>query len=580
LVKAVRRKALLLAAFAALVAVSPARLQAEPTELMPGVTYTQEVKRIGGKQVVLHIVTAPRPGGLYRLVPVLSNGTVTGRETLTEMQARLSSTATVVGVNGDFFNWDLGYPSGIFMRGGVLAARPVPTRSSLGIGVDGLFRLGRIRFSGTWTIGDVGRASLSQLNRPVPRKGAGLFTSLWGAETPRAKNALDVVVTGFPEAVPGADLTGEVVEVRRGGGTAIPAGGAVLQARGSARQLVAAAEPGLPLLVRLLLRPSWEGVADAIGGGPSLVENGKIVLPTEESFSDYQLLPRHPRTAVGQLADGRVVLVVADGRQSWSAGLDLWQLARELVGLGVVNGMALDGGGSTAIAFDGRILSTPSDGAERLIANALMVLYHGVYAPAPAVEVASPNGDGVADRQTLAYKVVRSSTVSARLLGPGGKVVWKEQGAKDPGTYPLVLGRQELKEGDWRWAVSAVDEEGNESKAERRFSVNNTLGFLELSAERLKVTRKGKGKLRLSFAMAHKARVEVTVENRLGRVVRTLLAAARRAPGEIELAWNGRSGSGNPVAAGTYTIRVRAVNGIGKVDLTGSVQVERGKRRS
>ena len=61
------------------------------------------------------------------------------------MQKRMSGNATVVGVNADLFNWQLGYPSGIFMRDGVLHGRPTSARSSLGIGVDGLLRIARDR---------------------------------------------------------------------------------------------------------------------------------------------------------------------------------------------------------------------------------------------------------------------------------------------------------------------------------------------------------------------------------------------------------------------------------------------------
>lgn len=576
--KGVRRKVLLLAVLAALVCTSgaPAAIL-ERTELMPGVTYTREVKMIHGEQVVVHVVVAPKPGsGLYRVVPVLSNGTITGRERLSEMQERLSSQATVVGVNGDLFNIGYGYPSGIYMRDGVLHGRPFGGRSALGIGGDGLLRVGRIDLSASWSIEGGNRAGLGQLNRPVAKSGAGLFTPSWGTETPHAKNAIDIVVSGLPATRPGEELGAEIVEVRRGGGTAVPEDGAVLQTRGTARRLAAAAAPGLSLAVRLALTPWWDGVADAIGGGPELVRGGKIIVPTDEDFSSSQLEPRHPRTAVGQRRDGRIVLMAVDGRQSWSAGVDLRDLARELVRRGVVTGMAFDGGGGTTIAFDGRVLNTPSDGAERQISDALMVLYYGVYAPPPRFPVLSPNGDGVAEAQQLAYKLVRASKVNARLIGPGGRVVWSDKGEKEAGVYPIAP-EGELREGTWEWIVTAVDEDGRESRAERRFSVNNTLGFLKLSGETLKVTRKGGGTLRLSFELAREARVSVIVQDHLGRVVRTVLFRVHRAAGEVSAAWNGRDDHGRAVRAGTYTVRVRAANEIGVADLAATVRVKRGR---
>lgn len=563
------RRTAALAAALALVLPAGAAAEVVTRELMPGVTYTREAKTVRGKPVIVHIVTAPKPGALYRLAPVLGGGLLTTRERVSAIQDRLSAQATVVGVNGDLSNIAQGYPSGIFLRDGILHAQPSSGRSSLGIGLDGVLRLARVGFVGRWGVGDAARRGLSQLNRPLDGPGIGLFTPSWGATTPRGASLLDVVIGGFTAALPNVDLPGQVIEVRPGGGTPIPPDGAVLQARGSRRAEVAAATAGMPFVTRLILTPWWEQVADAIGGGPALVREGRIVLPTTEQFTSYQLKPRHPRTAVGQLGDGRIVLVAVDGRSSRSVGMTMKDLARELVDLGVVTGMALDGGGSTTLAFDGNVLNTPSDGAERAASNALMVFYYGAYAPQPRTAVLSPNGDGVAEEQRLAYKIVRPATVDVRLVGPGGKV-FSEQGPKEPGTYPFVPDPGSLAEGTWRWIVEAVDDQGNASEARREFQVNNTLGFLRLSAERVKRGRS----VGVSFVLEHNARLAVTIENAAGKVVRTLFARAHKR-GEIELSWNGRSAQGKVVPAGRYSVRVGADNRLGPVELVASVVVRK-----
>jgi hypothetical protein len=373
---------------------------------------------------------------------------------------------------------------------------------------------------------------------------------------------LDVVVGGFPATAPNADLAGQVVSLKPGGGTTIPADGAVLQARGWWRNKVRDTAAGMPFVARLTLKPWWEQVADAIGGGPAIVRQGRVALPTSEQFGSYVLLPRHPRTAVGQLANGRIVLVAVDGRRSGSAGLSIRELARALVDLGVVTGMALDGGGSTTLAFEGNVLNTPSDGVERPVTNSLMVLYFGVYAAVPDAGVVSPNGDGVAERQRLAYKLVRPSTVDVRLVGPGGGRPIEESGQRRPGTYRFQPGTDGLAEGRWQWIVEAVDEDGNSSTARREFWVNNTLGFLELSRQRV---RRG-ASLGIEFTLAHDARLRVTVEKAGGGIVRTLISQARQ-QGEVDLTWNGRTGAGTRAARGDYLVRVRARNSLGPVEL-------------
>ena len=104
---------------------SSATAAGAPRELLPGVSYEKTTRATLNGPLVVHVITAPRPGGLYSLTPVLAKGTVLGRETVSSMQRRLSGQATMVGVNGDLFEWATGRPSGMLMIGGELIHAPV-----------------------------------------------------------------------------------------------------------------------------------------------------------------------------------------------------------------------------------------------------------------------------------------------------------------------------------------------------------------------------------------------------------------------------------------------------------------------
>ena len=79
-----------------------------------------------------------------------------------------------------------------------------------------------------------------------------------------------------------------------------------------------------------------------------VVRDGKPVFRSFEGFTPEQLVYRNSRSGVGQTADGRIVLVVADGRQpGYSAGLTNFELALTMMRLGCVTASALDSGGST-----------------------------------------------------------------------------------------------------------------------------------------------------------------------------------------------------------------------------------------
>jgi len=569
----VLRRVVFLAGFAAVLLPSAAT---GATELLPNVEYSRQVISTSAGPVVLHILIAPQPGGLYGLKPVLSNGRVTGRERVSAMQRRLAGRATLAGVNGDLFNWSTGHPSGIFLRSNVLATKPNVSRSSLGIGLDGFLHVGLLGYWGQWRVDGFGAHPFFELNRPLRyRKGIALYTPLWGARTPYRLGAREFVLARLKPVRPGIDTRALVVKVRRGSDRPIPAGGGVLQATGTWRGLLGAeARPGRCLTIRADLKNWWAGVRNAIGGGPELVRGGVAIHRAGEAFTASQL-GRNPRTAVGQLADGRTLLVVADGRSSRSVGLSIPQLADQMVRLGAVTAMALDAGGSSTMAFEGTVLNQPSDGSERAVSDALMVLYYGAYAREPRWATFSPNGDGYADVQRLYAKFVRTSTVQLKLVRPDGAVRWEYTASRAPGTITKDVSSRNLLQGTWRWIVSGVDDQGRSSHMERRFTVNDTLGFLTLSKSLMRVRVGAGGRLGISFRVARTANVVVTIKRRGGPIVRHLSSSTGSAPGAYTLVWNGRNDSGSVVRGGVFIARVRALNDIGPVLLQKSFVVRR-----
>lgn len=578
------RRILIGALLASLGAVIAAPARAATQVLMPNVSYKRTVQFTAHGPVVLNLITAPRPGGLYQLKPLLSNGTILGKERVTDMQKEVSGTATVAGVNGDLFNFKDGHPSGMLMQNRVLQSPPYRFRSSVGIGPNGKLNVQRVSFYGYWQ-GLGQRRPLTGLNQPPRGDGTSLFTPYWGASTPRIPGVAEAVLQPFPPAVPGGELAGTVTFQRTGGGTAIPRDGAVLLARGSqVAKLQQEATPGTQVLTRLILSPDWlaSGVTDALGGGPVIVRNGKAVWTAGEDFLPTQLGPRNPRTAVGQRRDGKIILLAVDGRRRGSSvGMTNWELAQAMVRLGAVTASALDAGGSTTMAFDGKLLNRPSDpGGERPVAETLAVLYSGVYAPAPALPVVSPNGDGIAERQQLSYKVVRTSMVTASLVGPGGATAFTDTGTREPGIYNFAwpsLTRRRTQDdplGRWRWVVKATDTGGQESSVERSFWLNDTLGFIRVAPRSVKLRKKSRRAVTARFKLAYAARVTPSIWTTRGTLIRRLptrnLAAGTRA-----ISWNGRFQNGRLVYRGTYVFKVFAQNAYGPVDLNQRFVVRR-----
>jgi hypothetical protein len=547
--------------------------------LMPGVTYENRLQFTRFGPMRLHILSAPKPdGNLYKLQPVLSNGSVIGRERVTVMQRRAAASSTVAGVNGDLFTVADGIPSNGLIQDGVLKTTPHPRRSMVGVDVAGNLRVEKIAMLGTWQ-GAGPRRPVHLLNRPAGPNGTTLYTPGYGPTTPATAGVTEVVLSPFPAATPNTDLVGFVTESRRGG-TPIPAGGAVLSARGTQGQRLAIEAGGGQLVtVRLVLRPEWRDVPEALGGGPIIVRAGRPIFNALEDFSTYHLNRRHPRTAVGQRADGRIVMVVVDGRRpGYSAGMTNFELAQIMIRLGAVTASGLDAGGSSAMAFDGQLLSRPSDsGGERMVAESLNVTYYGVYAPKLESSF-SPNGDGAGERQTLAYKIVRPSSITATLTGPGGATRTIDSGRRTPGVYSFnwtgrTNGSSE-PEGRWRFAVTAVDEEGKTSSADRAFMLNNTMGFLTVQPSRAVISRRRGGRIAIRFRLTRPANVSISITSKTGQLLRVVRNGQAPA-GQVTAVWDGRYPNRKAVFSGTYVAKVTAINSAGRAELARSFRVRR-----
>jgi len=108
----------------------------------------------------------------------------------------------------------------------------------------------------------------------------------------------------------------------------------------------------------------YENLLVGIGGGPTLVKNGILNITWNEEImwgSGVGLDNRDPRTAIGYTANKHVIMLVADGRQSESEGLALPEVAAFFIGLGCVEAMNLDGGGSTQMALGNQFVNSPSE---------------------------------------------------------------------------------------------------------------------------------------------------------------------------------------------------------------------------
>ena len=123
--------------------------------------------------------------------------------------------------------------------------------------------------------------------------------------------------------------------------------------------------------------PELSGVRFAIGGGNIMIRQGvvqDIQIPSGGAYKYRSVLERHPRSAVG-FNRTHIFLVEVDGRQpDLSVGMTLHELGEYMRGLGCEEAMNFDGGGSSTLWVDGKVVNSPCNGSERDIGNGLVVV--------------------------------------------------------------------------------------------------------------------------------------------------------------------------------------------------------------
>ena len=119
-----------------------------------------------------------------------------------------------------------------------------------------------------------------------------------------------------------------------------------------------------------------DGVVNLLAFGPSLVEDGEIVVDTNSEVG--QSMSSNPRTAIGIIDENRYIIVVSDGRTSESEGLSLYQLAEVMKSYGVKTAYNLDGGGSSTLYFNGQVINKPTTNgtiSERAVSDIVYIGY-------------------------------------------------------------------------------------------------------------------------------------------------------------------------------------------------------------
>jgi Phosphodiester glycosidase len=308
-------------------------------------------------------------------VGLLYPGRIAAVQTLSTMATRAGAFAAV---NGDFFNIGRsGAPVGPVVSGGQLLKGAERERELVaGVGMDGVGRIADVWLQGEVRLPGGATHAFSVLNdAAVGRQpmlgpdGIGLFTDRWGAYP------LTGAVRGLHYITEVLVIRGRVRRIRHASEPGpIPTDGYILLGAGSGGRALARLHHGQPVTVTY-----GQGTDAAVpfrfavGGKYLLLRNGRVQPGLAAG-------PDMPRTSIGFADQGHeLFLTVTVDQQPGIPGLALPQEASFLRNLGVDSAVALDDGGSTTMVArlrpgsPPRLITKPSDGAEREVANGVGV---------------------------------------------------------------------------------------------------------------------------------------------------------------------------------------------------------------
>lgn len=320
-----------------------------------GVKHIKLTKTINGRPVRINVVEINQKlNPNLQINPQLSSSRLASKSTITTLARKNNS---LVAINGTYFKPQTGVPLGTLMINGKIYTGPIYNRVAMGIFDEG-FDMARLELNAQ-VKSFKGNLKVDNINQPrMLSTHVIVYTPEWGSFAPPSpKYGKQIAVEN-----------GKIVSI----GTQtmpIPHNGYVIVGPDERLSKLYRAKH-VDLDIKTI--PNWDNVKHIISGGPYLVKNGEVFVDmTEQKLG--AIGGKNPRTSIGYTQDGNFIMVAVDGREGASVGLTLKELAWFMKSIGCINAMNLDGGGSTVMYVNGRVVNMPKVKGGIALSNALTI---------------------------------------------------------------------------------------------------------------------------------------------------------------------------------------------------------------
>jgi exopolysaccharide biosynthesis protein len=365
-----------------------AQVKIEEKIIADGVVY----KRIINTQdtLIINILKIDFFGGEYILRSVKAKNKLNAKETTTKMAEMLtdSSYNVLAAINADFFENDGEVINNMVSEGNFVKAVKFTdspyngfVNSQFAVTFNNKLLIKQFVFNSNIILPDGSIEEIKRINSKADSNAFSLYNSYQGNYTPSVSDKWKVMEFVLKPIGNNLDTSIFVIDkIFKGGKTKITGNDFILSSNNNGAYYLER-ELSEADTIKLLLRfnPSYSGIRTLVGGWPRLVDNGENIIKTNKEvegiFSEFSVT-KHPRTGIGFSKDSSTVyFITVDGRQESSRGISLEQFAEVMISEGIYQGLNLDGGGSTTMVINSKVVNNPSDSTgEREVGNCLVLI--------------------------------------------------------------------------------------------------------------------------------------------------------------------------------------------------------------
>lgn len=325
-------------------------------DVTSGVKHIKLTKYYSGRPVRINVVEVDmKLAKDLELTPALSSdSTLKSRRTITTIAKNNNA---IVALNGTYFKPQTGVPLGTLMINQKMYTGPIYDRVAMGI-FDDSFDIARIQLDATIK-GSGKTITVNNINQPrMLSTHVLVYTPEWGKYSPVA-----------PKYGVGLQVIDNKITKASANAVEIPQNGYVIS---GPKSILYALLDKKDVELSIKTNPDWDGVKHIISGGPYLVKNGEVFV--DMTAQRLQAIGgRNPRSAIGYTKDNNFIFVAVDGREGSSIGMTLMELANFMQSIGCVGAINLDGGGSTVMYVNGRVVNKPQQTGGIPLSNAIIL---------------------------------------------------------------------------------------------------------------------------------------------------------------------------------------------------------------